>query len=151
MIKLIVALDQNNLIGNNNKLPWHIKEELAFFKKTTLNHSILFGRKTFSAIPNNLEKRKIFVFGRTIDERAYKNIKNLSELSELFNKFRNSPETLFIGGGKYIYENFYKEASELIVSRIKKSYQGNVYLKWDLSNYSKQKILEKNEFKVYKI
>ena len=150
MIKLIVALDKNNLIGNDSYLPWKIKKELAFFKKVTLNHNLIMGRKTFVAIPNILEKRKIYVFGRQEVKNAYKTIKSLEELENLFRKFTNSQETLFIAGGKFIYEKFYKRASEIIVSRIKNAYKGNVYLKWDLSTYKKDKILEEKEFNVYK-
>ncbi|MCF8264401.1 MAG: dihydrofolate reductase, partial [Melioribacteraceae bacterium] len=51
MEKIIIsAVSQNNVIGRNGKLPWHIPEELQFFKKTTLNHAVLMGRKTYDSI-----------------------------------------------------------------------------------------------------
>ena len=50
MISLIVAFDQNQLIGVNNQLPWHYKEDLKYFKETTTGHDILMGRHTFESI-----------------------------------------------------------------------------------------------------
>lgn len=47
MIKLIVAMDEANLIGKKDKMPWHIKEEFEHFRKTTIGHALLFGKTTF--------------------------------------------------------------------------------------------------------
>ena len=50
MISLIVAFDRHQLIGSKNRLPWHYKEDLAYFKQTTMGHDILMGRQTFESI-----------------------------------------------------------------------------------------------------
>lgn len=55
MIKLIVALDPNNLIGKGDQMPWKIAEEFKHFKTTTLTHSLLFGRNTFLGFLPNLK------------------------------------------------------------------------------------------------
>lgn len=50
---LIVALDNKNGIGKDNKIPWYIKEDLKFFKQKTLNNIVLMGRETYDSLPDN--------------------------------------------------------------------------------------------------
>lgn len=57
----IVAIDRNGAIGCQNRLPWSIKSDLRFFKKTTLDHSIIMGRKTFESIGGPLKGRRNLV------------------------------------------------------------------------------------------
>ncbi|AAT27521.1 dihydrofolate reductase [[Mycoplasma] mobile] len=149
MIKLIVAIDPNNLIGSGTQMPWHIKEEFKHFKETTLNHALLFGQNTFTNLPSKLANRISYVFGFTKTPSADFSITSEQELQNLFDKFRNSEEILFISGGKYIYETYFHEAEELIVSELKNIQNGDVYLNWDLSNYKKTLLKEFEEFNVY--
>jgi dihydrofolate reductase len=54
MFAIIVAMDENHLIGKGNELPWHYKEDMVYFKETTLNHSVLMGYNTYlSILPRN--------------------------------------------------------------------------------------------------
>ncbi len=57
-------MTQEGLIGNNNTLPWMIKQELAHFKKTTLFQALLMGRKTYESLPKVFEKRTIFLLSK---------------------------------------------------------------------------------------
>ena len=59
MLIAVVAMDPNRLIGANGSLPWHLPEDLAFFKKTTLGHPILMGRATFDSIGRPLPGRRL--------------------------------------------------------------------------------------------
>lgn len=59
MISFIFAMDANRLIGKDNDLPWHLPNDLAYFKKITSGHSIIMGRKTFESIGRPLPNRKI--------------------------------------------------------------------------------------------
>lgn len=145
MIKLIVALDKNNLIGKGNKMPWHIREEFQHFKRTTIGHSLLFGKNTFLGLLKKLNGRKNIVLSENDIENSDLTIHNEEELIELFNRFKNSNEVLFIAGGKTIYEKYFDWADELIISRIHNEYDGNVYLNLDLSNYYLDKV-ESHEF-----
>ncbi|QJG66745.1 dihydrofolate reductase [Mycoplasma phocoenae] len=148
MIKLIVAMDEHNLIGKGDKMPWHIKEEFIHFKNTTLTHALLFGRRTFLGLPGKLLNRKSIVLSPDDIETADLTIHNDSELTELFKKYKDSKEVLFIAGGKSIYESFYQYADELIVSRIKGKFEGDVYLNLDLSSFDKEKVIEHEKFNV---
>ncbi|AAZ43809.1 dihydrofolate reductase [Mycoplasmopsis synoviae] len=149
MIKLIVALDPNNLIGKGDQMPWKIAEEFKHFKTTTLTHSLLFGRNTFLGLPAKLENRTIYVLSKERVPRADYTLKTEQELFSLFAQFKNDDfNTLFIAGGKTIYEKYYKFADELIISRVKKAYEGDVYLNLDLSHYSLTKVVDYSEFAV---
>ena len=64
MLIAVVAMDPNRLIGRDGSLPWHLPEDLAFFKKTTLGHQVLMGRKTFESIGRPLPKRRNIVLTR---------------------------------------------------------------------------------------
>jgi dihydrofolate reductase len=61
MITLIAAVNHNMLLGKDNKMPWHIKEDLVFFKEQTINKTVLMGRKTFESIKGVLPNRTIYV------------------------------------------------------------------------------------------
>ncbi|ADE19446.1 dihydrofolate reductase [Mycoplasma crocodyli] len=145
MIKLIVATDKNNLIGNVDKMPWRIKEEFEHFRNTTISHSLLFGRTTFLGLPGKLDKRTIYVLSeQTLDNCI--TIHNETELKNLFAKFKTNNEVLFIAGGKSIYEKYFEYADELLISRVDGDYQGNVYLNLNLSNYE---VIKKQKFEKF--
>ena len=63
-ISIIVAMSQNSVIGLRNELPWHISEDLKNFKKITLNHSVIMGRKTYDSIGKPLKDRSNIVISR---------------------------------------------------------------------------------------
>lgn len=150
MIKLIVAIDKNKLIGIGNKLPWNIPSELKFFKNKTIGDALLMGGNTFKGLPGKLPNRKHIVFSRMNISNADENINSLKELKKIFLKYNNSDEVLWIVGGKFIYENFYQEASEIYISIINQEYIGDVYLNINLKDYKKIKYKTEEEFTVYK-
>jgi len=72
-ISLIAAMARNNVIGLDNKLPWRLPADLAWFKKNTLGKPLLMGRKTWESLPfRPLPGRKHFVITRTDDYQACK-------------------------------------------------------------------------------
>ncbi|MGL4773200.1 MAG: dihydrofolate reductase, partial [Clostridium sp.] len=64
MISMIVAVAKNGVIGGDNKLLWHVSEDLKRFKKITSNHTIVMGRKTFESLPGILPNRHHVVITR---------------------------------------------------------------------------------------
>lgn len=104
MVKLILAIDKDNGIGYANKLPWNIKEELAHFKKLTLNKTLIVGRKTGESLPH-LENRKILVLSKNQNLKKAQfsnNVKIINELPE------DNPD-LIVAGGKEIYTEALKK------------------------------------------
>ncbi|MFK7850986.1 MAG: dihydrofolate reductase [Akkermansiaceae bacterium] len=119
----IVAMDPNRLIGANGTLPWHLPEDLAFFKKTTLGHPILMGRKTFDSIGRPLPKRRNIVLTR--DESWSHDrvdvIHTPAEISEMDGQ-------IFLIGGAEIYKALAGHIDEWLVSHVHETYQGDTYL-----------------------
>lgn len=150
MIKMIVAISKNNVIGDDNHLPWHVPKELQFFKKITTGHTLLWGRKTFVNLPKKLDNRYHYVITSTkIVKNADKVFHNTAEINKLFAKFRHSPATLIICGGKSIYEQFYQEASQIYWSEINQEVKGNITLDLDLSMFQKTVFMQNDDFTVY--
>ena len=76
MVNLIVAISKNNVIGKGNQLPWHYKEDLAYFKKTTMNQTVIMGEATFKSILSHIDKEyEGDVFFKDIDYSNYNKIK----------------------------------------------------------------------------
>jgi len=123
MLTAIVAMDPNRLIGANGTLPWHLPEDLAFFKKTTLGHPVLMGRKTFESIGKPLPKRKNIVLTRD---------KNWShegvEVIHSPDAIAKMEGRIFIIGGAEIYAALSPLIDEWLVSHVHQSYNGDTYL-----------------------
>ena len=127
MLSIIVAVDENFLIGNGNDLPWNEPEDLKYFKKVTLGHSLIMGYNTYLSIVNRIGKT---LPGRTSYVLTYeKELKYdaiiVDNVDELINKFKD--EELFVIGGKMVYEMLLPKADKLYLTRIEGAHEGNVY------------------------
>lgn len=127
MINLIVALDQNNLIGKDNDLPWHYKEDLKYFKETTMNQTVLMGKKTFYSIVSRtgklLPNRKMIV--ATLDKSfSYEGVEVVNDLIDFL---KNIKEDIFVIGGSQIYKLSLPYVDRLYITHVNKEYEGNVY------------------------
>lgn len=119
---IIVAVSDNNAIGKDNALLWHISEDLKFFKRTTMGCPVIMGRKTFESIGRPLPKRLNVVVSRGFKapegvmvvnslEEAYK----VAEIS--FSGCSDEDRCFVIGGGQ-IYSQAMKDADTLIVTHV---------------------------------
>lgn len=99
-----------------------------------MGHDLFMGRKTFDSLPGKLPGRKhiILTTAPTI-EGADEVVHNDDEVKKLFAKYKNSNKILFITGGKSVYERYYQEADELIISEVKTDAVGDTFLNLDLS------------------
>jgi dihydrofolate reductase len=112
-IALIAALDQHYAIGQNGALPWHIPEDLARFKRLTLHHSIVMGRKTFDSIGKALPKRRNIVISRDPSFHA-PNTERLASLDEIsLSHIAAHTQTLWIIGGGQLYQQCIDHADRL--------------------------------------
>lgn len=104
MISLIVAISKNGAIGRNNELLFHIKEDLNFFKKTTMSKTIIMGRKTFESLPSVLPGRKHVVITRDLNyEVKHNQVEVVNSIDSILEKYKDSKEEVFIIGGGQIY------------------------------------------------
>lgn len=114
-LTLIVATDRHAGIGVNNTLPWRLKEDLAFFKRTTSGHPIIMGRKTFDSIGRPLPNRRNIVVTRNTDWAA-DGVERATSLAEA-TRMAGDGEVFVIGGAQ-IYAEAMRMADRLIVTEI---------------------------------
>lgn len=120
-ISIITAFDQNQLIGANNQLPWHIPEDLLYFKKTTLHMPIIMGRKTYESIGRPLPKRENIVISSTLSQAGVTILKTPDDVFKL--PFKH----VFIIGGKTLYDYFLPKSTHLYITHIDASFSGDTY------------------------
>ena len=153
MISLIVAIGQNNLIGKNNDLPWHYPEDLKYFKKTTLNKTVLMGENTFNSIVNRIGKplpNRQNIVATLNKDFTYPGVQVVHDLIPFLKENHN--EEIFIIGGKQIYTLSLPFVDRLYITHIKKEYDGNVYFpKINYNDYRKiQSVLSGDlDFAIY--
>lgn len=138
MINLIVAIGVNNVIGKDNELPWHYKEDLQYFKETTMNKTVLMGDNTFYSIVSPrgklLPNRKMVV--ATLNPNFY--YEGVEVVHDLISYLKNTKEEIFIIGGSQIYKLSLPFVDRLYITHVKKEYEGNIYFpEVDLNMYNK--------------
>jgi dihydrofolate reductase len=119
----VVAMTADRIIGRNGTLPWHLPEDLAFFKRTTSGHPIVMGRKTFESIGKPLPKRRNIVLTRDPAWHA-PGVEVIHSPAELF-ALPELGETIFLIGGAEIYAAFLDRTDELLVSHVFDPYEGD--------------------------
>ena len=113
---IIVAIADNNAIGRDNALLWHISEDLKFFKRTTMGCPVIMGRKTFESIGRPLPKRTNIVVSRGFD--APEGIIVVGSLPEAYTVADGSYERCFVIGGGQIYAQALADADRLVVTHV---------------------------------
>ena len=124
IIALIAAHDPDLVIGNRGKLPWHIPEDLAHFKKRTMDHSVIMGRGVFEEIGERpLPGRRNIVLSST---RRYDHVETCSAISELAGMFEKQEKVYIIGGAR-VYHFFLPYCQRLEISLIPDRYEGDTF------------------------
>jgi len=150
MIKAIVAMAENRVIGNAGTIPWHLPEDFKFFKATTMGHAILMGRKTYESIGKPLPGRENIVLSRTMPETpGITIIRSLDELKEP--EFTQGGRDLFVIGGEEIYRLLLPKVQELYVTKVLRTIEGDTRFPEFESDFDAgTKVLETNDFSVWK-
>lgn len=121
---LIAAHDPNLVIGKNGELPWHYSEDLKFFKKTTMGHPLLMGRKVFEEFDEKpLPGRESVVLSRSV---SYNHVPVFKTIEQALN-YLSQYEIAFVAGGGEIYNQTIDQADQLIITEIHKEYDGDTY------------------------
>jgi dihydrofolate reductase len=140
-ITIIAAVSENNVLGKNNKLIWHIPDDLKRFKKLTIGHSVVMGRKTFESMDKPLPERKNIILTRNKNYKA-KGTLIAHNVQEALNYCENDNQPFIIGGGE-IYNLFLDISDKIELTRIHKLYNGDAFFpeilekKWRLINSKK--------------
>ena len=127
MISLIWAMDENWLIGSGNVLPWHIKEDLDYFKKMTKGKTVLMGHMTYLSLKGYYKKtplpfKKIYIANK--DEFTYNDGIIINDVEKFL---KETKEEIFVVGGKVIYNLSLPFANHLYITHVLGSYKGDVY------------------------
>jgi len=149
-ITLIAAAAQNDALGKNNDLIWHISEDLKRFKRLTTGHAIIMGRKTFESMPKALPNRTNIVLTKNKNYHAEGALvaKTIEEALTLA-KEDSQP---FIIGGAQIYSLFMDHCNRIELTRVHHDFEADVFFpKIDTSkwNISKEEFISKTEDQPY--
>jgi dihydrofolate reductase len=124
-LSLIVAMAMNRTIGVDKQMPWHLSADLKKFKKITMGHPIIMGRKTFESIGRPLSGRKNIIISRNSNYQQ--------EGCVVFNSLEqaiehcNHEKEVFVIGGATLYESILDKSDRLYVTEIKKTFKGDTW------------------------
>jgi dihydrofolate reductase len=130
IISLIVAASENNVIGKNGQLPWHLPSDMKYFRETTMGHCVIMGRKNFDSIPEKfrpLQGRTNIIVTRQKNYSAPGCVvvnsieKALDKATE-----KNETEAFIIGGGE-IFKQSMGLADKIYLTRIHAKFDGDVF------------------------
>ena len=127
MLSIIVAIANENVIGKDNKLIWHLPEDLKRFKEITSGHKIIMGRKTFESLGRVLPNRKHIILCNDMKmDVDNENVEILDDISKL-DKYINSDEECFVIGGATIYKLLMPYANKMYITKINENFEGDVW------------------------
>ncbi len=149
MLSTIVAIANNNVIGKDNKLIWHLPEDLKRFKQITTGKNIIMGRKTFESLGRVLPNRKHIILCNDMEMNIdNENVEILDDISKL-DKYINSDEENFVIGGATIYKLLMPYVNKLYITKINEDFVGDVYFpeikEEEWKEISKEKGLKNDE------
>lgn len=135
MINMIVCKNNFDYIGKDNKMLYHIPKDLAFFKRKTVNHVIIMGRKTFESLPGMLPNREHWVITR---DPSFNKTRSFNSIDDVLEAIDPNVNYYIIGGGE-IYKQFMPYANCLYITEVDDFKVGDVRFpsidmtKWSLS------------------
>lgn len=146
-ISLIAAISNNLVIGNKNRIPWNLPEDLKWFKKNTIYKSVIMGRLTWESIINSLPMRTNIVISRKkiVNKNIiWANSINNAIVSTIYSKYKKNQEIMVIGGSE-IYKQMLFYANKLYLTHVNCNIIGDSYFpKYKL--YKNWKIVFQKKF-----
>ena len=149
---VIVAISDNNVIGKDNALLWHLSADMRFFKEKTTGHHIIMGRKTFESMGKRLlPNRTTIVITRNKDYEMPEGGIVASSLVDALEKAENDTEVFIIGGAQ-IYQMAIPFANTMYITRVHHTFDGDAFFpeydksQWKLVSSEHHKADEKNEY-----
>ena len=133
-IFLIAAVDKNLAIGKEGKIPWHIKEDLSYFQKNTLNTAMIMGRSTFDSIGKPLPNRQNIVMTKSPANRE--GVIEVLDVESAIKEAKKTSSKISVIGGESIYKEFLPLANKLLITEINITVEGadTFFPEWSHSN-----------------
>ena len=136
----IAAMALNRGIGHEGRIPWHLSKDLQFFKRTTLGHTIVMGRKTFDSLGKPLPRRENVVLSRRpLDHPGVRRIANLEEIPA-----SQDGREVFVIGGAEIYKALLPRCSELLLTIVKLTPPADTFFPEFESQFTLAEILDED-------
>ena len=145
-MKAIVAMSENRVIGAAGGIPWHLPEDFQFFKRTTLGHAIVMGRKTYESLGKPLPGRKNIVL--TTQQLVTPEVTVIHSIEEL-SKLNIPSEEIFVIGGAEIYKLLLPACDTLFVTHVHGTVEGDTFFPpFEEDFESRALILQTDEFTI---
>ena len=152
ILSLLVAAAENNVIGKDNQLPWHLPNDLKYFKNLTWGMPILMGRKTFESIGKPIPGRKSVVITRNADWK-HEGVDVVHSIEDAIQKAESfGVKEIFVIGGAEIFKTSLQKANRIYLTRIHQNFDGDVYFpevsekEWQLTSSRFVEADEKNAY-----
>jgi dihydrofolate reductase len=130
IISMIAAVAENNVIGKNNDLPWHLPDDMKYFMQTTKGHFVIMGRRNYESIPEKFRplpnRTNIVVTSQNSFEAPGCEVVHSLENALAFCRTANQEEVFLIGGSR-IYQEGFAFANKLYLTEVKASMDGDVF------------------------
>ncbi len=134
-LSIIVAMDDNQLIGKNNALPWHLPADLAYFKKTTIGKAVLMGRKTYDSIGRSLPNRRNIIVSRNTKFKA-DGCDVVDSIHAALSLASGDNELIIMGGASF-YEQMVNKVDRLYITEVNGKFEGDAYFpEFDRTQFS---------------
>lgn len=141
IVSMIFAMDRQRLIGKDNKLPWRLPADLAYFMRMTMGHCVVMGRKTFESLANPLSGRTNIIITRDRTYEAPEGCIVVHAVEEALEKVTG--EEFFVIGGTEIYSLFLPLADRLYVTEIDEEFTGDAYFpEFDIAEWRTKSMKE---------
>ena len=118
----IAAMSRERVIGAGGKIPWHLSGDLKFFKRTTLGHVVVMGRKTFESLGKPLPGRENWVLSRTASFDGARVFRHPSEIMP-----PNDGREVFVIGGAELYSALLPQCDEILLTHVNLSVTGDTW------------------------
>lgn len=136
IISIIVAIAQNNAIGLNNKLLWHLSDDLKRFKRLTEGHTIVMGKRTYYSLPKRPLANRRNVVITDIPGEIIEGCVMAYSIEDAIDKMEKGTENFIIGGGM-VYSQFLPLADRLYLTVVHKNFEADTY--FDAINFNEWK------------
>lgn len=128
MINIIVAVSNNGVIGNGNKLPWKISWDLNKFKSLTTSNVVIMGRKTFESIGSKpLPNRRNIVLSKKMIDTSIPDIEIFSSLNDAITNCKDEKKEIFICGGESVYREALLISDRIYMTRVLVDIKGDAF------------------------
>lgn len=136
-LSLIVAMSRGRIIGRSGDLPWHLPADLARFKRLTMGHHLIVGRRTWESIGRPLPGRRMIVVSRNRRLELPEEVLRAGSLDEALEMAEASAdEEVFIGGGASLYGEALERIDRLYLTEIDAAVEGDTqFPPWDRTRW----------------